>query len=221
MSQFHIDVIKNELRTDSRLLASMLDHRHRTILENVDKYLAKFSELGRVPFETGTLETAGGTQAQRYALLNEEQCYFLLTLMRNNDRVVNAKLALVKAFREARRELALREIARQDSKQIRRIETDSIKALVDYATAKGSQSADRYYANITKMTNELLGITSGQRNNLDVDSLQKLGALETMVGLAIRDGLRAELDYKEIYQLAKARCLATVQALSIQIGGVK
>lgn len=52
MQGIEITRIKNELRTDSRLLASFLDHRHRTILENVDKYSAELLELGRLPFET-------------------------------------------------------------------------------------------------------------------------------------------------------------------------
>lgn len=71
MKEIEITQIKNELRTDSRLLASFLDHRHRTILENVDRYLSEFNEFGMVPFETGTLETNGGKQSQRYAMLNE------------------------------------------------------------------------------------------------------------------------------------------------------
>lgn len=98
MQEISIVQLKSELRTDSRLLAGFLDHRHRTILENIDKYSAELRSISRLPFETGTLETRGGVQSQRYAMLDEDQCYFLLTLMRNNERVVAAKLALVKAF---------------------------------------------------------------------------------------------------------------------------
>ena len=58
MNEISILEVGSELRTDSRLLAKFLDHRHRTILENVDKYLPFFSEIGRVPFETGTIQTA-------------------------------------------------------------------------------------------------------------------------------------------------------------------
>lgn len=217
MKEIEITQIKNELRTDSRLLASFLDHRHRTILENVDRYLSEFNEFGRVPFETGTFETNGGKQSQRYALLNEAQCYFLLTLMRNNTKVVRAKVALVKAFEETKAQLAERDAARIEGKKVRRLETDSIKLLVDYASAKGSKSADRYYTNVTKMTNDLLGIQAGQRDNLDATQLKQLATIETIVDLAIRDGIRAEMEYKEVYQLAKARAGALVEVL--RIGG--
>lgn len=215
MKEIEITQIKNELRTDSRLLASFLDHRHRTILENIDRYLSEFNEFGGVPFETGTLETNGGNQAQRYALLNEAQCYFLLTLMRNNTKVVRAKVALVKAFEETKAQLAESDAARIEGKKVRRMETDSIKLLVDYASARGSKSSERYYSNVTRMTNDLLGIKAGQRDNLDATHLKQLATIETIVDLAIRDGIRAEMEYKEVYQLAKVRAGALVGVMGL------
>ena len=215
--EIEIVSIKNELRTDSRLLSSHLDHRHRTILENIDKYLSELSQLGEIPFQTerGEPRPQGGYSIIRYALLNEDQCYFILTLMRNNPHVVKAKLALVKAFSDARAQLAKRDMARIEGKQARALETQAIKDLVDYASAKGSKSADKYYMIITKMTNSLIGIESGQRNNLPAEKLKHITLVETMVDLAIRDGIKAELDYKEIYQLAKERASNVIKLLSI------
>lgn len=218
MQDIQITKIKNELRTDSRLLASFLDHRHRTILENIDKYSDEILELGGLPFETEKgkpLPQGGFSKSVRFAFLNEDQCYFLLTLMRNNARVVKAKLALVKSFKDARSQLAERDIARIEGKKVRRSETDSIKMLVEYASAKGSKSAERYYTNVTKMTNSLLGIEAGQRDDLSPNQLKQLSVIETIVDLAIRDGLKAELEYKDIYQLAKTRASALVGVLRI------
>jgi phage regulator Rha-like protein len=116
--EIEIVSIKNELRTDSRLLSSYLDHRHRTILENIDKYLSELSQLGELTFqsERGEPRPQGGYSIIRYALLNEDQCYFILTLMRNNPHVVKAKLDLVKAFSDARAQIAKRDIARIEGK---------------------------------------------------------------------------------------------------------
>ena len=215
MKELSIVQLKSELRTDSRLLAGFLDHRHRTILENVDKYHAELSSISRLPFETGTIETRGGVQSQRFAMLDEDQCYFLLTLMRNNERVVAAKLALVKAFKNARAQLANRDIARLDGKEVRKAETDSIKLLVEYASAAGSKSAERYFGNVTRMTNSLLGIDAGVRDNLDANQLKQVSILEGVVDIAIRDGVKAEMPYKDIYQLAKERASHVVQAVGI------
>lgn len=198
----------NELRTDSRQLAPHLNHRHRTILENIDKYLPELQRLGRIPFETEkgrALPQGGFAKPSRYALLNEDQCYFLLTLMRNNPTVVEAKLRLVQAFREARSAISLQRAERQDGKEVRKLETQAIAEMVEYAKGQGSSSADMYYANITKMTNKALGITAGQRDKLDVVTLRKIKMAETMVDIAIRDGLAAGLHYKEIYRQAKDR----------------
>lgn len=214
--QILIQSIGQELRTDSRLLARFLDHRHRTILEAIDKYIEQFQELNPIPFQTekgNPLPTGGFSKSVRYALLNESQCYFLLTLMRNNERVVQAKLQLVKAFEDARKQLAIRDNARSEGKVVRRGETDAIKSLVAYASANGSGAAEKYYVAITKMTNTFLGIESGQRQSLDADTLKKLSTVESVVDIAIRDGIKAALPYKAIYAMAKERVSLLAPAL--------
>ena len=212
MNELSLELLKSEFRVDSRLLAPELNHRHRTILESLDKYESQFKSLGQLTFET---EAGYNNAPIRFALLNEDQCYFLLTLMRNNNHIVAAKLKLVKAFRDARTQLALRDIARIEGKAVRRTETDAIKALVDYATAKGSNNAKTYYASITMMTNKLLGIESGQRDQLDHKKLQQIKVAETIVEIAIRDGLAAGLDYKDIYKLCKDR-VSSIAAILLQ-----
>lgn len=90
-------------RVDSRLLAEQLDNMHKNSMALIDRYLAKFEEFGVVPFQTEKplAGTAGG-RPERFALLNEDQTFFLLALSRNSDRVVGLKADLIRAFREAR-----------------------------------------------------------------------------------------------------------------------
>lgn len=219
MKDIQVVTVNSLLAVDSRTLAASLDHRHRTILENLDKYRAEFDSINPIPFQTEKgkeLEHGGFAKETRYAMLTEDHCYFLLTLMRNNSKVVAAKLALVKAFSNARAQLANRDIARLDGKEARRIETDSIKRLVEYAYAHGSKHASTYYANITKMTNTIMGIESGQRDDLSADQLKQIAVIESVVDIAIRDGMKAELHYKDIYRLAKDRAEGLVKALGLQ-----
>lgn len=203
------------LRVDTRTLAPKLDIRHRNIIQNIRSYETEFSELGRVPFQTETLQTPGGTQEVGYALLNEDQAYFLLTLSRNSPLVVKAKLSLVKAFKSARETLEHSTLARLEGKKARRIETDSIKKLVEYATQQGSKSASKYYMSVTKMTYDLLGLEAGQRDNLTKDQAQQLGMAELMVDIAIRNGIAMGLEYKAIYQLAKERVKHLVPSIQL------
>jgi phage regulator Rha-like protein len=94
---------ENEPRVDSRQLANQLGTKHKNPMALIERYLAKFEEFGVVPFETEKpgVGTSGG-RPERFVLLNEDQCYFLLSLSRNTDRVVELKASLIMAFREAR-----------------------------------------------------------------------------------------------------------------------
>jgi len=217
MADISIIYSANELRTDSRDLASLLDHRHRTIFESITKYSTELSELGILPFETERLKTDHlGEREHKFVMLNEDQCYFVLTLMRNNAHVVKAKLQLVKAFRDARTQLANRDIARVDGKQVRNLETKAIADLVEYAKAKGSKSAEMYYSNITKMTNALLGIKAGERDKLDARTLGDIAVMEKIIANAVSDGINAGMEYKDVYKLAKNRCLLAVPAIGLK-----
>jgi phage regulator Rha-like protein len=199
--------IKKELRIDSRLLAGQLDHRHRTIFTSITKYENELASLSLMRFETEAVKVEGerGYKIQKFALLTEDQCYFVLTLMRNNPNVVALKLKLVKAFRDARKQIANRDMARLHGKQVRRDETDAIKELVEYATAQGAKNAQFYYPNITIMTNKVIGIDKGQRDTLDTRQLCVLQMIETSIRIAIGDGLREQLDYHDIFELCKDR----------------
>lgn len=206
MNEISVINLSGELRADSRTFAPKMDIRHRQLMDNIRKYQSKFEELGLLPFEKeARLDNQHGGGDVIYALLNEDQAYFLLTLSRNTDAVVSAKLALVKAFRNARGQIATNEVARMEGKMARLEETGAIRELVQYATDQGSQSAKMYYVNITKMTNKLLGIETGKRDTLPADVLAKIGMVEKMVDITLRDGMKAGLPYKQIYALAKER----------------
>ena len=215
MTEITIIQSGGELRADSRSFVSKLDVRHRQLIENIRKYQDKFEELGLLPFETEAVNEDGarGIKYQQYALLNEDQAYFLLTLSRNSEAVVSAKLALVKAFRQARSHIAKTEAARIEGKKVRGEETAAIAELVQYATDHGSESAKMYYVSITKMTNKLIGIESGKRDSLPPHVLDALRLAETMIDVSIRDGLRAGLHYKQIYALAKEKVSLLVPLL--------
>lgn len=99
--------VGNELRVDSRVLAEQLANKHKNTVELIDKYADKIRRFGLLPFQTEARPVGqhGGGDI-RFALLNEDQCYFLLSLSRNNDVVVALKVELIMAFREARYEYA-------------------------------------------------------------------------------------------------------------------
>ncbi|MPW43381.1 Rha family transcriptional regulator [Acinetobacter guerrae] len=115
-----VDVQKGEPTTTTLQIALGLRLTHKSVIQLLRTYLPDIQEFGRVRFESSYdsnelsnsafempnlgLEIRNSNQGRhtRYAILNEQQAYFLMTLMRNNPRVISFKKALVRAFFEAR-----------------------------------------------------------------------------------------------------------------------
>lgn len=108
-----VDVNNGQATTTTLQIALGLGIQHASVIKIVRTYLPDIQEFGRVNFENSYdfvdlsnsgFEIRNSNQGRhtRYAILNEEQATFLMTLMRNSPRVIEFKKALVKAFFEAR-----------------------------------------------------------------------------------------------------------------------
>lgn len=96
-------VIDGEPRLDSRIVAAELGVTHEATQRLMDKYSTKFQQLGILRFEIGEIEGRG--QPEKFYLINEDQTYFLMTLVRNTVQAVELKKRLVQAFAECRKRL--------------------------------------------------------------------------------------------------------------------
>ena len=106
MDSLQITTQNDSLVVDSRLIAPMLDIEHRAMRQTIDKYLLQLQSLGVVTFEMSKpSEGSQGGRPERFCYLNEDQAIFVMTLSRNTQKVVECKLKLVKAFKEARARL--------------------------------------------------------------------------------------------------------------------
>lgn len=101
-----VTIVNGEPRVSSLVIAEHIGVSHHAVLQNLDKYSKELNELGSLAFQM-RMGNHGGVPV-RYALLNEQQVTFLVTLSRNTDKVVSFKLALTRAFFEAREELKKR-----------------------------------------------------------------------------------------------------------------
>ncbi len=96
-----------EARVNTRDLAARMGNKHANVLALVRDYQDDFAGFGQVTFETETVRNSVGAANQTtFVLLNENQCYFLLTLVRNSEQTVPMKAELVRAFDTARATLA-------------------------------------------------------------------------------------------------------------------
>ncbi len=93
---------------------------------------------------------------------------------------------------------------RQQTKDNRLLETDSIKEFVAYAKRQGSQHADRYYYHLTSLANKAAGITEG-RDKAGIQQLNSLTLIEHIIKEVIRKGMAEGKYYKDIYTDGKER----------------
>lgn len=91
----------------------------------------------------------------RFALLNEDQAYLLLTYSRNTARVRVLKVRLVKAFREAR--------LCADTRKAEYLPTYHRMHDVIHDLASGSPNEKFVHANVNKLVNKVAGVEAGQR----------------------------------------------------------
>lgn len=88
---------------------------------------------------------------------------------------------------------------REETKKVRRMETDTIKKFVEHARENGSTHADMYYQNFTKLVQNHLGIEAGTRDDLDQNTLLRLKSLETVVDMHLNTLMNTDMPYKDMY----------------------
>lgn len=156
--------------TTSLAVAEGCDISHQSALRLVRKYRRQFEELGFLGFQ---IQEKRGTQGAptEYAELNEDQATFLITLFRNTPVVVQFKLRLIKAFRQA-----LNEIHRLYADPPRRAlrvekraaERPMMDALVEYRELLGKTTDPHHFQNENRLCN---GIVTGDFKAADEKSL--------------------------------------------------
>lgn len=174
-----------EARIDSRLLARQLGNKSKAVVALLDRYLNVFKQHGQLTFkkEVGERKQGGGN-AERYALLNENQAYLLLNLSRNSDTVVALKSKLITAFSNARRAADLPGY---------HVMHDQIKVL-----AAGSSSERFDHMNFNKLVNKVAGVEAGQRAGAPVPKQGLMIASQILMTAAMQPAKSS----REAYRLA-------------------
>lgn len=184
--------VKGEPRIDSRILAQYLGNTHQHVRELLTGYAGDFRELGILRFQTGkpAAGSAGG-RPEKYAMLNEDQAYLLLTYSRNMVAVRALKVRLVKAFREARQA--------QDLTRAEYLPTYHALHNEIHALAAQSPNERFIHMNVNKLVNKAAGIGAGERGRLDAPRRSLLVAAQYVASTA----MRGAADHHEGYVQAK------------------
>lgn len=218
---------KDEVYTTSEIIAEYAGVQRRTIDHLLLSHKEDFQEFGVLRFEMRKppLGSKGGRPETIYHL-NEQQATLLMTYLRNSDVVRGFKKELVRQFYAMREILWKRKMERQtpawqtariEGKKTRRLETDAIKMFVEYARAHGSKNPNKYYMSFTKLANQVVGITPGDRDSGSTAQLLDLRTVERVIDRAILHEISSGEEYHKAYQNAKLRVIQ-VAALALDGG---
>lgn len=199
-----VEVRKDEVFTNSKIIAEGTNNQHHTVREIIKKYKSDIEDFGTLLILNE--ESTGGRPMELF-LLNEEQATFVITLLRNSKTVVKFKKELVKQFYAMRKFLIEKQSklwndTRLASRENRLKETDVIKLLMEYANEQGSTHSDKLYINYTKLANTIVG---GKRDDMTVSELNTLTLVESIIKQTIEIDMSMGMHYKDIYKDCKTR----------------
>lgn len=190
---------RGESRVDSRLIAQALGRSHQNVRELLQDYRSDFEELGILRFQPG--EIAGRGQPEKFAPLNEDQAYLLLTYARNTARVRKLKIKLVRAFGEARRKA---ELHTEYLPEYHRLH-DQLHAL-----ATDGEHERYLHLNINRLVNKAAGVETGQRSRVGVSGLARVMVAQELAANA----MLGATGHQDAYQRAKA-AVSPLMALEV------
>ena len=197
-------VTKDVPRIDTRELATNMQRPYQSLFELVKEHQSDFAELGVVRFQTGQLTSSKGGRKEKYALLNEDHAFLLVSYSRNTPRVRQLKVKMVKAFSAARR------LLEQHAKEY----LPTYHAMHDHITFMGlTDEREKFlHINANKLVNKCVGIKAGERNTLSEVPKSCLVVAQAIAANA----MRGACDHKVAYQRTKL-ALETYGQLAIGI----
>ena len=198
---------KDEAVCDSLVVAEKFEKQHKSVLRAIEKIIkdSPAQNCARC-FKKTTYKDEQGKPRPMY-LMNRDGFTFL-AMGFTGKKANEWKWQYIKAFNSMETFLQEKKSsagieARENSKVSRRAETDIIKEFVQYAKNQGSQNADKYYMNYTRMVNNALGIKD--RELATIRELNCLTLTEGILEHCIREGMEESRPYKEIFGSCKER----------------
>lgn len=201
----------NSAMCDSLQVAQKFHKRHDKVLRAIDELLKGLPKNGETQkmFILDSYIEEQNKQSYRMYYLNRDG-FSLLAMGFNGKEALKWKLEYIKAFNSMESILLERQnphwqATRLESKSNRRMETDEIKQLVQYAKDNGSKNANMYYCNLSILANKAVGIDSNSRDTATAGQLNNLILVEHIIGEVIKEGILEALYYKDIYKLCKQK----------------
>ncbi len=197
----------NDVFTNSMVIAKGTDNQHESVVRLIKEQRKRLEKFGKIDFTDFKSGKRG--RPTRIYKMNEPQATLLITFLDNTEKVADFKTELVRQFYAMRQFIFKRqtkgwERTREQGKLIRKLETDTLKSLVEYAKKQGYDHDDNLlYINYTKLANKICGVSG--RNNANSEQLSNLSVAENIILHCIQAGIEEGKHYKDIYKDCKSR----------------
>lgn len=197
--------------TTSKIIAEYGGQQHKNIRELIEKHKSDIKEFGVIAFqmlkpenfnedivyafETDKPRNKGGRPEKIYKL-NEQQATFLITLMKNTEKVVKFKKELVKQFYQMKNELIKRRFERSNGIEKRNVLTEALDKLPPspHKVMKYKHYTDLVYKIVfnknTKQLRQQYGISNKEtpRDYLSTKDIKKVEKVENEIAVLIDFG---------------------------------
>lgn len=219
-----VSIQRQEAVTSSLTVAEVFQKNHNDILRAIGNLVPKLPVHTQRNFALSEYCDSTGRSLPMY-IINRDG-FTLLIMGFTGKKALSFKLRYIDAFNlmeetiKNRQNLAWQQ-ARIEGKTARHDLTDAVSQFVQYAETQGSTNARQYFCNITKMTYKALSLVKAAspkpfRDMLDIMQTTFLATAEYITRQALLEGMAQQLQYKEIYQLARDRVTIYAATLPIQ-----
>lgn len=214
----------NQPVTTSLIVAENTENQHKSVIQLIDDHKARFERWGQIYFsdlkttnkfinvqgnDNYSLSRDGRGRPTKVAILNERQATFLITLLRNNDIVLDFKEQLVDQFYKMREILLnqqseqwreLRGATKEGCKELNAV----IHELWLFAKANGcTASEEKFFMNFYKLMNKIVGVNPKSRDKLPLWKLFDIERLQYIAKTVIKGLLAKGEDYHLPYKKCK------------------
>lgn len=220
-----LKVVRGEILTSTVDVAEFFDMRPDNVMQAVENLIQDLNSMD----ESNLLrsqEIAPRFLLSEYAdARNRKQPMYLMnevgfSVLAGNfkgKRALKFRIAYAQEFIRMREALQRQQApgwqtVRLEGKAARRAETDVIQIFIEYAKDQGSQHADKYYINITKMLVNALGLQGLKRDMMTAQQLVDLRDGEQVAADAFLEAMTVVMNYKDGFQFAKAAVVKYVAA---------
>ena len=169
---------------DSLQVAEKFKKRHDIVMRAIHNLRKNVEIEKRKLFVMSNYKDSQGRTYQKYIM--NRQGFTILVMGFNGKESIHWKLMYSDAFDHMEKIIQERssvqwQQTRIECKKVRKLETAEIKELVQYAQAQGSKNAKKYYLALSKLANNTIGLSGGQREQASITQLNTLMLVENII----------------------------------------